>query len=47
MGVEPGDSVVLAPRRDIYELMGEVPKGRLQTLAILCDKLASRHGADY
>lgn len=35
IGAEPGESVVLAPGRDINELMKEVPEGRLQTLGIL------------
>jgi hypothetical protein len=47
MGAESGDSVVLAPGREIFEFMKDVPEGRLQTLGILCSKLASRHGVDY
>jgi alkylated DNA nucleotide flippase Atl1 len=47
MGAKPGDSVVLAPGRDIYELMKQVPEGKLQTLGILCEKLASKFGVDY
>jgi alkylated DNA nucleotide flippase Atl1 len=47
MGASPGDSVVLAPGREIYELMGSVPEGRLQTLGVLCEKLASNHRVDY
>jgi hypothetical protein len=47
MGAEPGDTVVLTPGREVYELMMKVPEVRLQTLGILCSKLASRYGADY
>ena len=47
MGAEVGDSVLLAPGRDIYDHMKVVPEGRLQTLNILCDKLASTLGVDY
>jgi hypothetical protein len=47
LGAKPGDSVVLAPGKEIYQLMKEVPKGKLQTLNILCEKLASNHGVDY
>ncbi|MGD2142305.1 MAG: MGMT family protein [Candidatus Bathyarchaeota archaeon] len=47
MGANPGDSVVLAPGRDIYELMKRVPEGRLQTLSIICERLAQNYGVDY
>jgi alkylated DNA nucleotide flippase Atl1 len=47
MGANPGDSVVLAPGKEIYELMKQVPEGRLQTLRVLCEKLAVKHEVDY
>jgi alkylated DNA nucleotide flippase Atl1 len=47
LGAKPGDSVVLAPGKEIYQLMKEVPKGKLQTLNGLCERLASSHGVDY
>lgn len=47
VGAKPGDSVVLAPGQEIYDLMKKVPRGKLQTLNILCEKLASNHGVDY
>jgi len=46
-GAKPGDSVVLAPRIEIYQLMKEVPKGKLQTLNGLCGKLALNYGVKY
>jgi alkylated DNA nucleotide flippase Atl1 len=47
MGAKLGDSVVLAPGQDIYELMNQVPEGRLQTLRVLCEKLAIKYEVDY
>lgn len=47
MGASPGNSVVLAPGKEIYKLMKQVPEGKLQTLRILCEKLALKHEADY
>ena len=47
MGAEPGDSVVLAPGQDVYELIKQVPEGKLQTLRILCEKLAEKYEVDY
>ena len=46
-GAKPGDSVVLAPGKEIYQHMQNVPKGKLQTLNGLCEKLAIKHGVDY
>lgn len=47
MGAKPGDTVVLAPGKDVYELMKQVPRGKLQTLQVLCEKLALKYEADY
>lgn len=47
MGAKPGDSVVLAPGRDVFELMKQVPEGRLQTLRVICEKLASKYEVEY
>jgi len=47
MGAKPGDSVVLAPGKGIFELMKQVPEGRLQTLRVICEKLASKYEVDY
>ncbi len=47
LGANEGDSVVLAPGREIYDLMKIVPEGKLQTLNKLCEKLASKYGVDY
>lgn len=47
MGAKPGDSVVLVPSREIYDLMKQVPEGKLQTLNDLCKKIASAYTVDY
>ena len=47
LGAKPGDSVVLALGKEVYQLMKEVPNGKLRTLNGLCEKLASNHGVDY
>jgi hypothetical protein len=47
LGAKQGDSVVLAPGREIYDLMKIVPEGKLQTLNKLCEKLASKYDVDY
>jgi alkylated DNA nucleotide flippase Atl1 len=47
MGAKPGDKVVLAPGKDIYQYMNQVPEGRLQTLSNICKKLASDYEVDY
>jgi hypothetical protein len=46
-GAKPGDSVVLAPGKEIYQCMMDVPKGKLQTLNGLCEILASNHDVDF
>jgi hypothetical protein len=46
-GAKVGDSVVLAPGRDIYELMKMVPEGKLQTLSVICNNLALKYRTDY
>lgn len=47
MGAKIGDSVVLAPPSDVTAIMQSVPKGRLLTLAQICERLAAKHGAQY
>ncbi|MFX1563556.1 MAG: MGMT family protein [Promethearchaeota archaeon] len=47
MGAKIGDSVVLAPPSEVYEIMQMVPKGKLITLAQICERLAAKHGAQY
>ena len=47
MGAEPDDSVVLAPPLEVYEIMGEVPKGKLITLREICEKLAVKHKTKF
>ncbi len=47
LGAGSGDSVVLAPVRDVYEIMSTVPRGKLITLNEICRQLARRHEADY
>jgi alkylated DNA nucleotide flippase Atl1 len=47
MGAKIGDSVVLAPPSEVNEIMRKVPKGKLITLAQICEWLAAKHGAQY
>jgi alkylated DNA nucleotide flippase Atl1 len=47
MGASVGDTVVLAPGIDVYEMMKQIPEGKLQTLEILCKRLASKYGVGY
>jgi len=47
MGARIGDSVVLAPPLEVYELMGEPPEGTLVTLEQICRQLAQKHQAQY
>jgi alkylated DNA nucleotide flippase Atl1 len=47
LGAKQGDSVVLAPDKEIYDMMKLVPAGKLQTLNKLCEKLANKHNVDY
>jgi hypothetical protein len=47
MGAKIGDSVVLAPAKDINELMRNVPEGRLLTLEEICKKLAKKFDSMY
>jgi hypothetical protein len=46
-GAKKGDSVVLASGTDVYDHMMKVPLGRLQTLTVLCRKLATKYNVDY
>ena len=47
MGAQIGDSVVLAPPSDVLAIMRAVPKGKLITLAQICEHLAAKHGAQF
>lgn len=47
MGAKIGDSVVLAPPSDVSPIMNGVPRGKLITLAQICQRLAMKHGAQY
>jgi alkylated DNA nucleotide flippase Atl1 len=47
MGAKPGDPVVLAPPKDVLDIMNKVPKGKLITLNDICAKLAKKHNAHY
>jgi alkylated DNA nucleotide flippase Atl1 len=47
MGAKPGDTVVLAPPRDVAAVMKEVPKGRVITLKEICKNLAAKHNVQY
>jgi hypothetical protein len=47
MGAKVGDTMVLAPPLEIYELMNQVPEGKLQTLTLICEKLAEKHNVNY
>jgi len=43
MGVEEGDSIVLANPGEIVEIMKRIPEGRLITIVEICKKIAQRH----
>jgi alkylated DNA nucleotide flippase Atl1 len=47
MGAKVGDSVVIAPALDVYELMKKVPRGKLLTLEEICRNLARKHKVKY
>ncbi len=47
MGAKIGDSVVLAPPSEVNAIMRKVPRGKLITLAQICERLAAKHGAQY
>lgn len=46
-GAKDGDSVVMVPPREVNEIMGKVPRGKLITLNQICQQLAEKHQADY
>ena len=37
LGAKPGDSVVLAPAIEVYEIMSKLPEGKLITLNEICE----------
>jgi len=43
MGAEAGDKVVLVNPSEIVEVMKQVPKGKLITIAEICKKIAKKH----
>jgi alkylated DNA nucleotide flippase Atl1 len=47
LGAESGDSVVLAPAREVYEIMSALPRGTLITLNEICSQLAGKRKTDY
>ena len=47
MGAQIGDSVVLAPPSEVLTIMSTIPKGKLITIAQICECLAVKHGAQY
>ncbi len=47
MGAQVGDSVVLAPPSDVNAIMSQVPRGKLITLTLICERLAEKYGAQY
>ncbi|MFO7890871.1 MAG: MGMT family protein [bacterium] len=47
MGATTGNSVVIAPASEIYDLMEKVPEGKLLTSTEICKKLAVLHQAQY
>jgi len=46
-GAKPGDKVVLTQPLEVYEIMRNVPKGKLITIYEICNLLAKKHNADY
>jgi alkylated DNA nucleotide flippase Atl1 len=46
-GAKPGDTVVLAPPLDVYEVMKNIPRGKLMTIYEICNHLAKKHGAKF
>lgn len=46
-GAKPGDTVVLAPPSEVYEIMAKIPLGELITLSEICRHLAKRHKTQY
>jgi hypothetical protein len=47
MGAKPGDIVVLAPPREVDEIMKNVPRGKLITIKEICEQLAKRHNVQF
>ena len=47
MGAKPGDSVVIAPAKEVDQLMKKIPKGKIITLKEICEKLAKKHKTQY
>ncbi|MCX8094736.1 MAG: MGMT family protein [Caldisericia bacterium] len=47
LGAKQGDSVVLAPAIDVYEIMKKVPEGKLITLNRICEILANKYNTKY
>jgi alkylated DNA nucleotide flippase Atl1 len=47
LGAKTNDSVVLAPPKDVYEIMKNVPEGKLITLNQICEKLSKKYGTKF
>jgi hypothetical protein len=47
MGANRGDSVVLVPPMEVNEIMKKVPKKKLITLNMICERLAKKHDSKY
>ena len=47
MGAQIGDSVVLTQPSEVISIMNAVPRGKVITLAKICEKLARKHKAQF
>jgi len=47
LGAKRGDSVVITPPIDVYEIMKKIPKGELITLNQICEILAKKYGSKF
>lgn len=47
MGAKKGDSVILVRPMEVYEIMRQVPEGKLITTSEICKKLAKTHKSQF
>lgn len=47
LGAKSNHSVVLAPPNDVYEIMKNVPEGKLITLNQICEKLSKKYNTKF
>ncbi|MGB9749484.1 MAG: hypothetical protein ACPLWB_01375 [Caldisericia bacterium] len=47
LGAKNGDSVVLAPPMDVYEIMKSIPEGKLITLNRICEILSKKYNTKF